>query len=176
MSWQAEIPIIVRTLINDLDQNNQTYSDERLLQVIAVAAKFVQFDISLESNYIIDVVNLNISPDPTVADDSIFISLTGLKAACIIDQSVLRAKAALEGIRASLGPAQLSVAGSLAGFDLILEKGPCAAYDELVAHWDVKEATAVRAILSPFAGNTFDPRYLQSSDLPARSTRDGFYS
>ena len=176
MSWQAEIPIIVRTLINDLDQNNQTYSDERLLQVIAVAAKFVQFDISLESNYIIDVVNLNISPDPTVADDSIFISLTGLKAACIIDQSVLRAKAVLEGIRASLGPAQLSVAGSLAGFDLILEQGPCAAYDELVAHWDVKEATAVRAILSPFAGNKFDPRYLQSSDLPARSTRDGFYS
>jgi len=176
MSWQAEIPIIVRTLINDLDQNNQNYSDERLLQVIAVAAKYVQFDISLESNYIIDVVNLNISPDPTANDDSLFISLTGLRAACIIDQSALRTKAALEGIRASLGPAQLSVAGSLAGFDLILEKGPCAAYKEFIAYWDVKEATAVRAILSPFAGNKFDPTYLQSSDLPARSTRDGFYS
>lgn len=176
MSWQAEIPIIVRTLINDLNESNQSYSDERLLQIITVAAKFVQFDVSLQHNYTIDVVSLTISPDPTEDDDSIFISLTGLKAACIIDQSVLRTKAAMEGIRAALGPAQLSIAGSLAGFDLILEKGPCAAYDELVAHWDVKEATAVRAILSPFAGNKFDPRYLQSSDLPARSTRDGFYS
>lgn len=176
MSWQAEIPIIVRTLINDLNESNQSYSDERLLQIIAVAAKYVQFDVSLQHNYTIDVVNLTISPDPTEDDDSIFISLTGLKAACIIDQSVLRTKAAMEGIRAALGPAQLSIAGSLAGFDLILDKGPCAAYDELVSHWDVREATAVRAILSPFAGNKFDPRYLQSSDLPARSTRDGFYS
>lgn len=176
MSWQTEIPLIVRTLINDLDENNQNYSDERLLQVITVAAKFVQFDVSLQNDYIVDVVNFNISPDPTTSNDSIFISLTGLKAACIIDQSVLRAKAALEGIRASLGPAQLSIAGSLAGFDLIIDKGPCAAYDELTSHWDVREATAVRAILSPFAGNKFDPTYLQSSDLPARSTRDGFYS
>jgi hypothetical protein len=176
MSWQAEIPIIVRTLINDLDESNQSYSDERLLQIITVAAKFVQFDVSLKSEYLVNIVNLTISPDPTIDNDSIFISLTGLKAACIIDQSVLRTKAALEGIRAALGPAQLSIAGSLAGFDLIIDKGPCAAYDELVSHWDVREATAVRAILSPFAGNKFDPTYLQSSDLPARSTRDGFYS
>jgi hypothetical protein len=176
MSWQSEIPVIVRTLINDLDTDNPTYTDDRLLQIITVAAKFVQFDIVLDQNYIVDVVDKTISPDPTVTNDSIFISLVGLKSACIIDQSTLRTKAALEGIRAALGPAQLSIAGSLAGFDLIIDKGPCAAYDELTSHWDVKEATAVRAILSPFAGNKFDPRYLQSSDLPARSTRDGFYS
>ena len=176
MTWQDEILMIVRTLINDLDTENPSYSDDRLLQVITVAAKYVQFDVVLDHQYLVDVVNKAITPDPTADNDSIFISLVGLKSACMIDQSTLRSKAALEGIRASLGPAQLSVAGSLAGFDLIIDKGPCAAYDELTSHWDVKEATAVRAVLSPFAGNKFDPRYLQSSDLPARSTRDGFYS
>lgn len=160
MSWNVEIPIIVRTLINDFG-DNPTYSDERLLQVIAVAAKYVQFDVSLDHPYIIDLVNPSISPDPTIDNDSIFISLVGLKTACIIDQSTLRTKAALEGIKASLGPAQLSVAGNLAGFNLIIDKGPCAAYDELTSHWDVKEATAIRAILSPFAGNNFDPSYLR---------------
>lgn len=49
MSWQIEIPIIVRTLINDLDENPK-YSTERLLQLITVAAKYVQFDVSLEKN------------------------------------------------------------------------------------------------------------------------------
>lgn len=159
MSWKNEIPIIVRTLINDLSET-PTYSDERILQVIAVAAKYVQFDVSLEHPYVINVVKPTITPDPTIDNDSIFISLVSLKTACIIDQSVLRTKAALEGIRAALGPAQLSVAGSLAGIKMIIEEGPCAAYDELVSHWDVKEATAIRAVLSPFVGNTFDPRTL----------------
>lgn len=170
MSWQLEIPIIVRTLINDLEEPVK-YSDERLLQIITVAAKYVQFDVALDHEYAIDVVGNNITPDPTSDNDSIFISLVGLKAACIIDQSTLRTKAALEGIRAALGPAQLSIAGSLAGFDLIIDKGSCAAYDELTAHWDVKAATAIRAILSPFVGNKFDPTYLR---YPGDNRRDIF--
>jgi hypothetical protein len=167
MSWKAEIPIIVRTLINDLSET-PTYSDERILQVIAVAAKYVQFDVSLDNKYTVNVVKPAIIPDPTSYDDSIFISLVSLKTACIIDQSVLRTKAALEGIRAALGPAQLSVAGSLAGIKMIIEEGPCAAYDELVSHWDVKEASAIRAVLSPFVGNKFDPRTLHVNPYRSR--------
>lgn len=159
MSWNIEIPVIVRTLINDLS-DNPTYSDERILQVIAVAARYVQFDVALDNTYTVNVVDPDILPDPTINNDSIFISLVSLKAACIIDQSTLRTKAALEGIRAALGPANLSVAGSLAGIRMILETGPCATYDELSSHWDVKEATAIRAVLSPFVGNNFDPSSL----------------
>ena len=168
MSWNIELPIIVRTLINDLS-DTPTYSDERILQVIAVAAKYVEFDVVLDYTYEVNVVNPNISPDPTAQNDSIFISLTCLKAACIIDQSAVRTKAALEGIRAALGPAQLSVGGSLAGLKMILDTGPCAAYDELTAHWDVKEATAIRAILSPFVGNRFDPTSLTYPGDPRRN-------
>jgi hypothetical protein len=167
MSWEQEIPIIVRTLINDLSET-PTYSDERILQVVTVAAKYVQFDVVLDNKYIINVANPSISPDPTINDDSIFISLISLKTACIIDQSVLRTKAAMEGIRAALGPAQLSVAGSLAGIKMIIEQGPCAAYEELVSHWDIKEATAIRAVLSPFVGNKFDPRAIQLNPYRSR--------
>ena len=170
MSWQVEIPIIVRTLINDLS-DQPVYSDERLLQVISVAAKYVQFDVSLDHEYLVDVANPNISPDPTDDRDEIFISLVSLKAACIIDQSALRTKAALEGIRASLGPASLAVGNSLQGFLAILEKGPCAAYDELTSHWDVAQATTIRAILSPFVGNKFDPRYL----MDISNNRDRYF-
>jgi hypothetical protein len=159
MSWDIEIPIIVRTLINDLS-DQPSYSDERLKQIIAVAAKYVQFDVVLDYSYNVDVVEGNISPDPTDHNDEIFISLVSLKAACIVDQSALRTKAALEGIRASLGSATLTVKGSLEGFIKILEKGPCASYDELTSHWDVSQATAVRAVLGPFVGNKFDPRSL----------------
>lgn len=162
MSWSIEIPIIVRTLINDFDETNQTYSDERILQAVVVAGKYVQFDINLNQTYTINIANPAITPDPTELNDDIFISLVSLKTACIFDQSTLRTKAAMEGIRAALGPASLSVGGSLAGLKLIIDKGPCAAYDELTSRWDIQEATAIRAVLSPFVGNNFDPRYLQT--------------
>jgi len=168
MSWNVELPIIVRTLNSDLS-DSPTYSDERLLQIIVVAAKYVQFDVVLDNTYSVNVVNPDIIPDPTTLDDSIFISLVSLKTACLVDQSVLRTKAALEGIRAALGPAQLSVGGSLEGLRMIIKEGPCAAYEELTSHWDVKEATAIRAILSPFVGNRFDPTSLTYPGDPRRN-------
>lgn len=159
MSWQIELPLIVRMLINDLS-DPPTYSDERLLQTLAVAAKYVQFDVSLDNTYAVNVTTSTITPDPT--GDDIFVGLLCLKSACIVDQSVLRTKAAMEGIRASLGPASLSVGGSLGGLKMILEQGPCALYEELTSHWDIKNATAIKVIFGPFVGNNFDPRYLQS--------------
>jgi len=162
MAWNIELPIMVRTLINDIS-DQPIYSDERLIQTLTVAAKYVQFDVVLDYTYNIDVTSNTISPDPTDNKDEIFVGLVCLKAACIIDQSTLRTKAAMEGIRAALGPASLSVNGNIEGLKVILQQGPCGAYDELTSHWDVKEATAVKAILSPFVGNKFDPRFLNSS-------------
>jgi hypothetical protein len=174
MSWQSELPIIVRTLINDLDET-PTYSTERLLQVLSVAAKYVQLDVVLEKIYEVDVENQQITPDPTQEDrDELFISLVSLKAACLVDQSTFRTKATMEGVRAALGPANISVSGSLAGWKTILEKGPCALYEELTAYWDVKDAAAVHAILSPFVGNKFDPRYLYRGPLRDRG-HNNFY-
>lgn len=174
MAWQDTLTIIVRTLVNDLDAP-YSFSDARIEQILTVSGKYVQFDVNLDYAYVIDVVNNTITPDPTSVNDDIFISLTCLKAACIIDQSNLRTKAALEGIRTALGSANISIAGSLNGWDLIIDKGACAMYEELTAHWDVKNATAVRAVLSPFVGNNFDPRYLLRGSFRNTNGND-FYS
>lgn len=174
MSWQNELTIITRTLINDLNEPYE-FSDERLQQLLTVAGKYVQFDVNLEHAYNIDVVNSNITPDPTIDNDSIFVSLCCLKAACIVDQSNLRTRAALEGIRTSLGSANLTVQGSLQGFIAILDKGPCALYDELTSHWDVRNASAWAAILSPFVNNRYDPRYLNVGPFRNVGNND-FYS
>lgn len=161
MGWQNELTIITRTLINDFNEP-YTYSDDRIQQILTISAKYVQFDVNIEQKYSVDVTNINISPDPTSINDEIFISLVCLKAACLVDQATFRTKAALEGIKASLGPASLAVGGNLSGWKTLLELGPCATYDELTSHWDVKDATAVKSILSPFVGNKFDPRYLNN--------------
>ena len=124
--------------------------------------------LSDRTSYLVDVVSPNITPDPTDDRDEIFISLVSLKAACIIDQSTYRTKAATEGIRAALGPASLWVDGQSAAWKTILEKGPCALYEELTSHWDVKDASAIAAVLSPFVGNKFNPRYLQNHDYRSR--------
>lgn len=163
MAWQQEILTLVRVLVNDLSETPQ-YGDDQILQSIAVCANFVQYDVSLDTKYIVDITNISISPDPTVNRDDIFISLLGLRTACLLDQSTFRTKAALEGIRASLGPTSLAVQNHLSGFKQIIEHGPCKTYYDLTEHWDVQNATAIAAILSPFVGNKFDPFVFPYSD------------
>lgn len=174
MSWQNEITGMVRILINDSVEPYQ-FSDERIQQTILVAGKYVQFDVVLEHSYTINISNASLTPDPTEDGDEIFIILTSLKAACLVDQGTLRTKAAMDGIRAALGPASLSVAGSSAGWEMILKHGPCKLYDDLVEHWDVANASAIAAVLGPFSGNKFDPE-LQRNKNRFDPYRTGFYS
>ena len=172
MAWQNELTTMVRTLINDAIEPYQ-FSNERIIQTILVASKYVQFDVVLDHTYTVDVVNLTISPDPTDDNDEIFIILASLKAACLVDQGTLRTKAAMEGVRASLGPASLSVGGAAAGWEMILKHGPCKLYDDLIEHWDVSNASAIAAVLGPFSGNKFDPEFQHIRSR--NSDRNGFY-
>jgi hypothetical protein len=174
MSWQNTLTTMVRTLINDSVAPYQ-FSDDRIQQTILVAGKYVQFDVVLDHSYSIDVVSGSISPDPTEDNDEIFIILTSLKAACLVDQGTLRTRAAMDGVRAALGPASLSVSGSASGWEMILKHGPCKLYDDLVEHWDVANASAIAAVLGPFSGNKFDPS-LQRSNNRFDPYRTGFYS
>lgn len=176
MYWEIEIPIIVRSLINDLGPT-PTYTDDRILQLAVVAANYVTKEVNLSKNYNVDIVNVDIVPDPSdnTTRDTDFISFISLKSACLLDQSTFRTKAALEGIRTALGPANLSVAGNLAGYKTILEQGPCKLYEQLVLDHNIGNATAVRAVLSPFVGNNFDPRYLLRGSFRSTNAND-FYS
>lgn len=159
--WDVELPIIVRNLINDTD-NNPTYSDDRIKQLIVVCAHYVIQDVNLTTAYSVDTINETISPDPCATEtrDNVFIGFLALKSACLLDQSTFRTKAISEGIKTSLGSASLSVAGNLAGYKTLLDVGPCKVYDDTVIQHNIGNATAIEAILSPFVGNNFDPRYL----------------
>lgn len=163
MYWEIEIPIIIRVLINDLG-SPPTYSDSRIQQLSVVAAQYVLMEVNLDREYIANVVTTDISPDPSdpATRDTDFIGFIAMKAACLLDQSTFRTKAAGEGLRAALGPASLSVTGTLAGYKDILNMGPCKLYEQLVLDHNIGNATAVRAILSPFVGNTFDPQNLNN--------------
>jgi hypothetical protein len=174
--WQIEVPIIIRNLINDLD-STPTYSDDRIIQLSTVAARYVIGDANFPTEYTVDIINQTISPDPSdpSSRDIDFVGLLSLKAACILDQSTFRTKAALEGIRTALGSANLSVQGNLAGYKTLLDQGPCALYEELVLDYNIGNATAVSAILSPFVGNNFDPRYLLRGSFRSTNSND-FYS
>lgn len=169
--WEIEIPIIVRNLINDFS-NPPTYSDSRINSLAVVAAQYVLNDINLLTSYSIDIINQNITPDPSAPEtrDTDFIGFIALKSACILDQSTFRTKAALEGIRAALGSANLSIGGNLSGYKMILdqEQGPCKLYEQLTLDHNIGNATAISAVLSPFVGNRFDPRSI-SRNSPYRS-------
>jgi hypothetical protein len=169
MSWQIEIPIIVRSLINDLS-NEPTYCDERLHQLIVVSAQYVTREINLINNYTIDIINLNITPDPTLLEnkDLDFISFVALKSACLLDQSSLRTRAATEGIKAALGPATISVLGN-SSYQFLLLNGPCKTYEDLRMDYELGNTNLLRGILSPFVGNNFDPTYLR---YPGDNRRD----
>ena len=174
MSWQLEIPIIVRVWINDLE-DSPTYTDDRIQQVITVASQSVIREVSFTQTYTVDVVNLTISPDPTVAAtrDDDFVALTALKSACILDQSTFRTKAVNEGIKTNLASASLSVQGNLRGYQTLLEVGPCAMYSKLRTEFEIGNPNVCQAVLSPFIGNQFDPR--NTSSAIGDFHRNGYY-
>jgi hypothetical protein len=154
---------MLRVLINDTEAP-QTYSDARLQQIIVVAGQYVQQEISFTTTYTIDIGTPDISPDPTVTatKDDEFTNFTVLKAACMTDWSTFRQKALLAGVRARCGPVLLETLKHLDGFSTLLEEGPCAAYEELKKDYQFGNTNVVRAILSPFRGNNFDPESLRA--------------
>jgi len=164
MSWQLELPILIRSFINDFS-DNPTYSDDRILQLSLVAAQHTLIDIEFINKYTVDIVNQTISPDPTTLDekDVNFIGFVALKSACLFDQSSLRTRAQLEGISTTLGPAKLDVSPGLSGYKTIIEQGPCKMYQELKTQFVLGDASRVRAVLSPFVGNNFDPQMLNNN-------------
>ncbi len=158
----------LRVLINDLDAS-PTYSDARLSQALCVASQQIQVHLSFSTTYTIDYTALTITPDPTVAAtrDEDFVVLAVLKAACFMDQSLMRTKAAAAGLRATLGSLSLDTSNNLDGFIKMLQLGPCANFDDMAKDYAFGNPNIMKAVLSPFVNNQFDPRdlnYYMGSD------------
>ncbi len=163
MTWQEETIPMLRVLIDDNDPTNYGYTDDRLEEILVVAAKYVTEEVNNIGTYTVNVSSTSISPDPDDDADTTFINFMVLKAACLTDWSTYRQKALVAGVKAKCGPAVLETLQHLEGFRTLITKGPCESYTQLRQENNFNGTTAIRAVLSPFRGNNFDPSFLRDS-------------
>lgn len=157
MSWDTELVLMTRVLINDLAAT-PTFTDGRLQQTLAVAARFVAEEIDLGQTYTvtIDASSGIISPDPTLTStqDDIAVVLFPLKAACIIDQNRLQ-EGTQQGIRIRDGDSEVDLSVRFKGFSDVLKFGPCNSYKLLVKDIETSRAFIGEGILGPFRSDNF---------------------
>lgn len=94
---------IFRIIINDLDGDD--YVDTDLQKIIAVAATFVQMELTFESTYTINVISPSISPDP---DDAAFMNFVAMKAAIFLIRGELK-DLSLNSVRIVDGPSTVDL-------------------------------------------------------------------
>lgn len=129
MTWDNDLVLMVRVLVSDI-ATPQTYDDEYVQQVLITAGIMVDAEIPLPYDYTYDISALTISPDPLTSEDSIFVALVPLKAACILIQGEFRQSLG-QGIKVRDGDSAIDTSVSFRGYRDILELGPCAAYERL---------------------------------------------
>lgn len=149
MAWDTELTRILRYMVNDIDPTNQIYDDGRLSELLLVAAQLVNQEVSFDTTYTIDVEQLCLAPDPTVANarDDSFINLVCLKAACVLDMAETRtATSQALGIRD--GSSSIDLKGSAEARLKFLDKGWCKAYTEAREEYTTSGRIIAGALIS----------------------------
>ena len=157
MSWEIEMPRMVRYMINDLDDTKYTYTNERLQELVIVAAQLVVSQLDFTQPFAPDLGSLTLTPDPTdrvgppPTRDDAFIDLVCMKAACIADRSEART-AAGQAVQARDGSSEINLRWIAAAKQGLLEKGGwCPAYDEAAFQYMSSRTHNVgAAIMGPF--------------------------
>lgn len=147
MNWDYLIQML-RVLIQDYDGSE--FTDDRLKQIMSVAAHYVNKEIFFSVTYTVNVTSPDISPDPTDEPDDIFINFVVLRSACMIDQGSLRSAAMISGLEATCGPATMKTLRRMDGFGTLIDSGYCKTYDELKKQYSFGNTSFCKAVLSPF--------------------------
>ena len=129
MAWTTDLVLMERVLISDLN-SPQVYTDEYLQRVLVTAGFLVDAEVTFAYDYAYDINLLTIVPDPVISEDSDFVALVPLKAACILIQGAFK-QALGQGIKVRDGDSAIDTSVSFRGYRDILELGPCAAYEKL---------------------------------------------
>lgn len=106
--WDDTMVITLRAIIDDLGEDPE-YSEEKLKQLIVASAKIVSAGFDFSADYVIDVANVTISPDPS--NDDAFVSLVVLKAACFLAMAEQKRKAG-RGVSIKDGPSNIDGRGA----------------------------------------------------------------
>jgi hypothetical protein len=150
---------IVRHLVNDLDPSNYTYSDDRIETAILVASQLMIMNVDFNNVYDINVESCRLSPDPTDSGtkDNAFITLSCLRAACIIIGSEIRSESG-NAISIKDGPSAIDLRGVTATLT-VLYKDLCEKYENLLLEYRAGNSVAGHAILGPYSpGSEFISR------------------
>jgi hypothetical protein len=155
MAWQNELVIIIRHIVDDLDRGNYQFSDDRIEEAILVAAQLIRKEMDFSINYLIDVDNRVLSPDPTTTPvdgslkDDDFIALCCLRAGILFTGSQLKTYS-LRAIALRDGPSSLDLRGVVAGLkalhDDLNEK-----YEQAKMEYETGKRGVGQAILSPYS-------------------------
>lgn len=129
MAWTTDLVLMVRVLISDIAAP-QIYADEYLKRVLVTAGIIVDSEIPFNYDYAYDISNITISPDPVTNNDSAFMALVPLKAACILTLGAFQ-QALGQGIKVRDGDSAIDTSVSFRGYTDIVTLGPCAAYEKL---------------------------------------------
>lgn len=151
--WQNLYITVLRILIDD-NSDEPKYKDSRLEDVLVVSAMQVSEEARI-STYTIDITPPTITPTPI--DDTAYLNLVTLKAACIIDRGNMRHAALVNGLSAKCGSAVMTVSNRVSGFATLIDKGYCAAYDEALRQYIFGNVSFAQGILSPFINSDFFP-------------------
>lgn len=174
MAWTTDLVLMVRVLVSDME-SPQTYTDAYLEQVLITAGIMVDADIPFDYTYAYDISASTIVPDPVISEDSTFMALVPLKAACILTQGEFK-QALGQGIKVRDGDSAIDTSVSFRGYRDILEMGPCAAYDKL--RWSLLASGGVgKAVLGPYRaynGTALDTIswYYNQFDISTTGRRD----
>jgi len=151
MSWQGQMGTIVRHLVNDLDSSSYKYSDDRVETSILVASQLMIMNVDFNNIYEVNVESCRLSPDPTdsATKDNAFITLSCLRAACIIIGSEIRSESG-NAISIKDGPSAIDLRGVTQTLT-ILYKDLCEKYEHLLLEYRAGSSVAGHAILGPYA-------------------------
>lgn len=163
-NWKQLGIIMLRTLLDDAKCAANTYTPDRLLDLLITAAYFVMVDIDFGTDFVIDLENKEITPDPLTSDDGQdFMALMVMRAACLADEGLFRNAALKSGVTARCGPAVLQVGGEHGRLLMeLLKNGPCKTYEQLKKEYNFryKGRNILHAVMSPFVSNEVDPSSL----------------
>jgi hypothetical protein len=157
MAWDSEMVTLLRVMVNDLDTPYK-FTDNRIKQVLLSAAQFVITDAS--GKFLFDfqsnIEELELTPDPTdrsggTRDDD-FITLTLLKAGCIIDSCLARDAARKGGVSIREYNTSIDTRGIFNAFLALLEseKSYCSQYYEALLIYLAGNSTVGKGVFGPF--------------------------
>jgi len=152
-SWKKEMTTLLRYVINDADETSREFTDERLCNLLITSAHLTLGVVDFPSDYKVDIPNSGLSPDPTSVNDSSFMNLVILKAACLLAEGEFRISTN-KGIVVRDGPSSVDPRGLVSAKKEMMDSA-CKKYEDAEFEYRLGNSNAGEAIIGPHRTNYF---------------------